>query len=65
MIRKESKISKQKEENKIGEEILKSDSSISGENEIKSYPTKLTIPKSPTDIIIKTDNNKELYLKQI
>ena len=45
-----------KEENKIGEEILKSDSSISEENEIKSYPTKLTIPKSPTDIIIKTDN---------
>ena len=45
-----------KEENKIGEEILKSDSSISEENEIKSYPTKLTIPTSPTDIILKTDN---------
>ena len=45
-----------KEENKIGEEILKSDSSISEENEIKSYPTKLTIPASPTDIILKTDN---------
>ena len=51
-----------KDENKEGVEILKSDSSSeSDENEIISYPTKLAIPPSPSDIILKTDNLVRSY----